>query len=51
MKNPDNFTHIDEKGRAKMVDVSDKKVALRTAKAILFLFQACSMCILNYSGR
>lgn len=33
MKNPDNFTHIDRQGRAKIVDVSDKKVALRTAKA------------------
>lgn len=33
MKNPDNFTHIDKEGRAKMVDVSNKKATLRTAKA------------------
>ena len=33
MRNPDNFTHIDKKGRAKMVDVSSKKATLRTAKA------------------
>lgn len=33
MKDSDNFTHIDKKGRAKMVDVSNKKATLRTAKA------------------
>jgi cyclic pyranopterin phosphate synthase len=33
MKDSENFTHIDEQGRAKMVDVSNKKITLRTAKA------------------
>src|SRR3954464_15563605 len=28
-----NFTHLDEKGRPAMVDVSEKKVTLRTATA------------------
>ena len=33
MKDSEKFTHIDERGRAKMVDVSNKKATLRTAKA------------------
>jgi len=31
--NSDNFTHIDEKGRARMVDVSEKKETIRFAQA------------------
>lgn len=32
-KNTDYFTHMDRKGKIKMVDVTDKKATLRTARA------------------
>ena len=33
MENHDGFSHVDKQGRAKMVDVTGKKVTLRTARA------------------
>ena len=33
MQNGEDFTHFNEQGRAKMVDVGEKDVTTRTAKA------------------